>query len=256
MEQRKAFLPEQNKRISAWLKSLFDIVTVENFNEANLLVFPGGLDVDPNLYNEPSGQRTSYNEHTDATWCSYYKTAIKGGIKVMGICKGAQFVNVMAGCPLIQHVNNHALLDTHSITAGGKIYDVTSTHHQMMFPFSLQKDDFELLAYSTEKRSDTYLNGYDDESKPPPYEPEAVFFKGNGSLAIQFHPEFMSFTDLINDEINEWIDKLFKYEITEFFDKYNQKTSYKEFKKSTSESIDLGDVPVEVFEDFVNKYLK
>jgi len=234
---------------------VFGIITIDSSDSADLIVFPGGLDVDPNLYGEPAGQRTSFNPETDANWNALYKKYLRQDKKMLGICKGAQFINVVSGCPLVQHVNNHALLETHQITIKDTVYDVTSTHHQMMYPFLLDADSYDMLATSTEKRSDTYLNGYDDEFPPLEAEPEAIFFRGNGTLAIQFHPEFMDYKASVNIVIGEWFEMLFSYEPKEFFDRYNKKKSFKEFKESSTPFSNLGGIPDEVFNAFIEKHL-
>lgn len=252
---KKAFLVSSNGRITDWLMSNFGIATVKNFEDAEIVVFPGGLDVDPNLYNEPTGQRTSYNRAGDSEWVSWYKEAIRHEKKVLGICKGSQFLTVMSGGALFQHVTGHGLSGRHSIAIDGKTYHVTSTHHQMMNPYNLEEDDFEVLAFSEEKLSKVYLNGYDDELDAPKQELEAVFYKGNGALAIQFHPEFMEYSDPVQKVIEGWLKKTERYTPESFFDKYKRKRSTSG-SKGTFKDIDLGDVSEDLFEEFVNHYLK
>jgi len=256
MEQKRIYLAEANRSISKWLESTFGMKLVPSLQDADLVVFPGGLDVNPDLYNEPAGQRTSFNRDTDAEWVAIYKSAIKSGKKVMGICKGSQFVTVMSGGSLFQHVSSHAILGDHTITVEDKVYEVASTHHQMMNPFILNTSDFDILAFSTERRSEIYLNGFDDEVEFPSCEPEAVFYRGNGTLAIQFHPEFRDFNAPINKEIEKWLENMFAYTITDFSDKYNKHINYEKLQKSTVTGYDLGSVSPEVLEEFISTYLK
>jgi len=252
---KKAFLVSKNSRISDWLQNIFDIVTVDNYEDSDIVVFPGGLDVDPNLYNEPAGQRTSFNRELDSEWVTYYKHAMDTNKKVLGICKGAQFLTVMSGGTLFQHVSGHAIAGRHPIFIEGEQFDVTSTHHQMMNPYNLEEDDYEVLAASSERRSNIYLNGHDDELDSPRQEPEAIFYKGNGALAIQFHPEFMEYTDAVQRVIGDWLKKIEKYSVKTRFDKYKRKRSSTSMKKG-ADGIDLGEVSEELFEEFVNHYLK
>ena len=112
---KKAFLVSSNPIISKWLRVQFNIETTKSYNDADLVVFPGGLDVDPSLYEEPMGQRTSANKNTDGNWASMYRQAVADGKKLLGICKGSQFLTVMSGGRLYQHVTGHGLSGLHSV---------------------------------------------------------------------------------------------------------------------------------------------
>ena len=252
MNKKTAFLAQPNKRISEWLSLQFGIETISSFEECDLLVFPGGLDVDPNIYGEPAGQRTSFDKKSDKNWIGYYKDAIGKGKKVLGICKGSQFVCVMSGGKIIQHVENHAIFDTHAIKIEDKIFEVTSTHHQMMDLSPLSDKNYELLAYTPEKLSTTYLDGYDDEmATPPDKEVEAVFFNGNGTLSIQFHPEFMHPEDPIHKVIGKWLEKVFSYKTEVLIDKYHPDPS----KKSNTKASKASGITKDMIDEFINYYL-
>ena len=60
----------------------------------------------------------------------------------------------MNGGKLVQNVKGHATGFTHGITDGDKIYQITSTHHQMQYPFDLNKDDYDILFKSSDVESD------------------------------------------------------------------------------------------------------
>jgi GMP synthase-like glutamine amidotransferase len=266
---KKAYYPSPNPMIAEWLEKQFSIVRVGDERLADVIVFPGGLDVDPSLYNEPVGQRTSTNRDLDHMWVNVYARAMKAGKKVLGICKGSQFLTVMAGGTLFQHVEKHARMDMHPIEVNGNTYNVTSTHHQMMNPFDLPKDSYEILAFTPERLSTIYLDGYDDPVEDPPKEVEAIFYKGNGALAIQFHPEFMDKNHEIHKVIGEWIDKMFNYEIKELRDRYHtdQKAAPKKatavrggsgvYEQITSTTTsNYQSVSYMEFEEFIKSYVK
>lgn len=120
----------------------------------------------------------------------------------------------MNGGQLIQHVVNHGISGTHPISLnGGQVIEITSTHHQMLFPFNLPKENYELIGWSTYYRSTTYLNGSDQEKELPSdfLEPEIVYYNNTKSLAIQGHPEYMDYsTDSVKTIIYLIITKLLK----------------------------------------------
>mgnify|MGYP000601293507 CR=1 FL=1 len=106
---------------------------VYNIEEADLIQFTGGADVSPVLYEEERHPSTGSSDRRDKEEMHIYAEARKWNIPVAGICRGGQFLNVMNGGKMYQHVNGHAISGTHvMITEDGRDVNVTSTHHQMM----------------------------------------------------------------------------------------------------------------------------
>lgn len=166
-----------------------EIKVVTANDKPDLLVFTGGEDVFPGFYGEGTGQYTHHNKNRDELESDTYYNLM--GIPKLGICRGAQFLTVMNGGKLIQHVNNHG--QEHTIqNEDDEVIKVTSTHHQMMYPYNLRDDQYNLLAWSQYFMSDTYLNGGNERIVTPSefLEPEVVFYPNSKSLAIQGHPEY------------------------------------------------------------------
>lgn len=160
--------------------------------DIDLVVFTGGADVNPELYMENTGKHTQVNKKRDSTEIDYFNWF--RNTPKLGICRGSQFLTVMNGGKLIQHVNGHT--QTHKIEmkispqSSTGTYEITSTHHQMLFPFNVRR--YELIAWSKRFRSTTYLDGDNKEVVLPKHflEPEIVYYPDTNSLAIQGHPEF------------------------------------------------------------------
>lgn len=167
------------------LSSLLDWGTIK------LVVFTGGHDVSPELYNEIRHKTTLTNSRRDDLERGFFDECVREGIPMVGICRGSQFLTVMNGGKLLQNVDNHAIIGTHPIiTNGGTTIDVTSTHHQMMLP----RGDYDILAWS-DNLSDKYENGYGVISPNPKTsfkEPEVVYYAKTKCLAVQYHPEYMN----------------------------------------------------------------
>lgn len=162
-------------------------------NNIDLILFSGGEDVDPQYYGERPGKFTSYNTERDNIESKMFRF-LNTNIPKLGICRGAQFLTVMSGGKLIQHVENHAIGGTHLITFDyliNKNVKMTSTHHQMMNPYSMEKDEYQICAYSTKHLSPIYFDGSDSniELSENFLEPEVVFYPKRKALAIQGHPE-------------------------------------------------------------------
>lgn len=173
-----------------------EIGIVKDIKDANIVLFTGGEDVHPGYYGEGVGQFTRTNKKRDEMELSVFNEARRFGKLCLGICRGAQALTVFSGGELIQHVTNHAIGGSHKIHLVNEDVDIdiTSTHHQMMWPFCLDKEDYSILAKSTVDLSTTYLNGDDDERRLPSnfVEPEIVYYKRTNCLCIQGHPEYMS----------------------------------------------------------------
>lgn len=180
----------------------------------DLILFTGGADVNPELYGEKLNPKTSINSIRDEEEKSLFDYC--KNIPKLGICRGSQFLCVMHGGKLIQHVENHCIShDIHCKTFMESRYftlNMTSSHHQMMFPYNLNPNDFELLAWSKKFRSNIYLNGKNEQIRIDNsfLEPEIVLFKKNGvnSLAIQGHPEWGNCADITKDHTLKLISKL------------------------------------------------
>ncbi|MEG1495444.1 MAG: gamma-glutamyl-gamma-aminobutyrate hydrolase family protein [Romboutsia sp.] len=186
---------------------------VNNIEEADIIIFTGGEDVDPSLYNCKKHFTTYSNIDRDNAEIKEFKK-IKNNQLVIAICRGAQLMCVINGGKLIQDVSNHSISYTHQIIefSTDKIYDITSTHHQMQYPFNIPKDYWTCLFASNNIHSLKYLG---DGIEPPEYEPEIVLYHTPNKpkcLAIQGHPEYMNHKSQIVIRLNEIINNLLNNE--------------------------------------------
>lgn len=179
---------------TAYANWLPEMHHVNNVEDADLVMFTGGADVDPSYYGENVGKYTSINPSRDKKEIEIYKKAISLGKKIIGICRGSQLTCVMAGGKLVQHCTGHGIGGTHQIKwKSDEESPITSTHHQMQYPFNLPKEDYLMCAYSLSKQSDVYLDGNDNPIDIPKnfVEPEVVVYPKIDAIAIQGHPEYL-----------------------------------------------------------------
>lgn len=179
---------------------------VDNLDQADTIVWTGGSDVSPNLYGEVKHPRTYDNPSRDKyeQACWFRAMAHKDKLLV-GICRGGQFLNVMNGGSLWQHVDNHTLTGEHVCTyrkhaKNGfeiKQYMVTSTHHQQMIPN--KKTPCEVWGFTglcTKKESGLFNRaGERIVFLPSPghtSDAEIVWYPESKSLCFQPHPEYSS----------------------------------------------------------------
>lgn len=157
----------------------------ESVEEADALLFTGGEDVSPELYNEQNYGHSGCNKNRDTREVEIFQKGLEKGLPLLGICRGAQFLTVMAGGKLYQDVSGHA--GTHPVvTDDGRTLQMTSTHHQMMRP----RGEYVIKAWATH-RSRHYIVGKDNIKPELEVDPEIVFYPKIRALCIQGHPEYL-----------------------------------------------------------------
>lgn len=160
-------------------------------DEADVVLFTGGEDVNPELYGEACMAKTNFNRLRDDKESAIFSAALEREIPMVGICRGGQFLNVKNGGKMWQHVNGHTRNHIARIEiapfvgkAQRRTIEVTSTHHQMMIP----TDEAFILATaneSTEKHSPAITEIGKREN-----DTEVVWYDDTHCLCFQPHPEF------------------------------------------------------------------
>lgn len=165
-----------------------DCKIVDDITQADLVLFEGGEDVSPDLYNQIKHPLTSTNFERDLYEMQIYKKAQKLNIYCLGICRGSQFLTAMQPQgKLIQHQENPKAIHKMN-TIDGDIIEVTSSHHQAMYPFNMNKEDYKILGW-TKNISRFHQDGNLQELNPP-LECEVVWYPKTNCLCIQSHPEW------------------------------------------------------------------
>lgn len=181
-----------------------DGAELSNEEDADVIFFTGGTDVNPSLYGQKRGK---YTQSPDLIRDEKEKAIFDKWIgvkKFIGVCRGSQFLCVMSGGTLVQNMKHPG---EHRIMALGKNYMVNSTHHQMMYPFDVEH---ELLAFAQE--SPYHLDENDIQIDMPilsfkAIEPEIVWFPKTQALCIQSHPEYAGYPEETKLWLNELITK-------------------------------------------------
>jgi len=172
---RKVFVVGGSRGLCSWFNSA-GFETTDEPLKADIFQFMGGEDVSPELYGQKN--TASYNNfQRDMNEMAYFGLAKRMDIPMIGICRGGQFLNVMCGGEMIQHVDGHAVSKGHTLKiiqefGDDKEIHATSTHHQLMLPDYRKA---ELLAYAT-------IVGDSD--------PEVVLYEDDRCICFQPHPEY------------------------------------------------------------------
>ena len=111
-------------------------------SRCDALLLPGGGDVHPRFYGQEPTHATDVDEARDRYEFALLRQFLDSGRPVLGICRGAQVINVALGGSLTQHIDGHGQAggaDTvHAVRSDdallqslyGRRFMVNSAHHQ------------------------------------------------------------------------------------------------------------------------------
>lgn len=185
-----------------------DYEVLDDIVGADFALFTGGSDVNPSLYGQGIHPTTSIDTRRDDYDKCKFLSARNLRVPMVGVCRGAQFLNIMEGGELYQHVDNHG--DYHKVLDKDTNTErwVNSTHHQMMIPppKSLSKN-YRVLGVA--QSVSTFKHKVDSGgeihvSKGDTLDTEVILFRSPKMLCYQPHPEFAS----NGEETREWFFKL------------------------------------------------
>lgn len=166
------------------------ILSIDDLNGVDILVFYGGEDISPALYGETVAGSHSRNlpSGRDKFETLVFQHA-KGVIPMLGICRGAQLITALTGGKLWQHVDNHSGPHPIVLPDGSRIM-TNSLHHQMMRPTI----EMEIIAttenaLSPKKRN---MHGIFENDQP---EPEICYHPEVKAILVQGHPEYYGAPD-------------------------------------------------------------
>jgi len=150
----------------------------------SLVMFTGGEDVSPALYGEATNPRTHYNWNRDKDEVFAFHLALAYGLPMVGVCRGAQFLCVMAGGRLIQHMEHYG---QHPVQLwDGRSVIMNSLHHQMQVPPKSAK----ILGWMN-PISPVHLDGNGNEIESE-IEVEVAYYPNIRAVGMQYHPEMMA----------------------------------------------------------------
>jgi len=161
---------------------------VPSLANADIVCFTGGEDVHPSMYGHEKHSQTYSNINRDHYEADIFNLSLSQGKSMVGICRGGQFLNVMSGGEMYQHVSKHC--GDHEITdlETGEVVLVSSTHHQMMKPSSKAI----LVASSTLSGSREWWEEGVFKRDVSKEDIEVVYYPETNCLCFQPHPEFFS----------------------------------------------------------------
>lgn len=184
--KRKIYVVGSSVGYANWMQGEL----VRRMEDADLVLFTGGEDVDPSLYGEAHHPLTGSNLTRDEYEMAEFNKARKLNKKLIGICRGAQFLCAMSGGILVQHQENRHWIHE-MLTSDNKKLAITSTHHQAQYPWTMPAEDYKVIGWSV--GLSRFHEGGNREELPMTKEKEVeiVYYPKTNALGIQSHPECM-----------------------------------------------------------------
>ena len=190
-----------------------------NPEEFKLILFTGGEDVTPMLYGDTSPKGIChYSMERDKFEIDIYEKALSLGIKMTGICRGVQFLNVMAGGRMMHDVTNHAGANHYVTTLTGDSFIINSYHHQMVLPPS----DAKVVGWAKINISRSYIGNADLKVDYRGKENEIVIYPRTKSFGVQYHPEMMDIRSAGFDYYRDMIINALELPWDEFITMYTR----------------------------------
>jgi gamma-glutamyl-gamma-aminobutyrate hydrolase PuuD len=190
----------------------------ESVEDADIVLFTGGADISPALYEETPHRTTYAYPDEDVRDILVFREAVQLGVPMVGICRGAQFLHVANGGKLYQHVDGHNSPHNIWIKQEMKSIRASSVHHQMCkYNMGMQ-----VLADSV----DATFKWLNDKTchtvtqlrtLPSDYDIEAYWYPETACIGFQGHPEYPGFEDY-----TRWCLKMIEQHII-----YNHEITYK-----------------------------
>jgi GMP synthase-like glutamine amidotransferase len=160
---------------------------MKNPSKFKMVLFTGGADISPHLYGDTSPKHICHcSAERDKMEQEIYDIALHHGILMAGICRGLQFLNVMAGGKMIHHLDRHNSVIHTMETANGEFFYVNSYHHQMILPGRNTR----VIGWTDENRSKRYFGKNDNPVHYNGREIEAAIFTEINAFGVQYHPEW------------------------------------------------------------------
>jgi putative glutamine amidotransferase len=221
-----------------WFKNVTIIGSEDKFPaNLDLLILTGGNDINPDRYRERPNGAIGWDNERDEAEMSILGRAIRAfpGVKILGVCRGMQLLNVFFGGAL------HQDLVTEGLGHGGvhpisfRVEDhplswlkvVNSMHHQGLRYFGYE----EAINYIAEE--------------PTSGIPEIVVWK-NKYLGVQFHPEMFSDTlgKRFFSQITDWVSG--KLDFGSEFDSEDEEEELEEMEEELEEMEETEELEIDI----------
>jgi putative glutamine amidotransferase len=160
----------------------------QNIEFIDALIVGGGDDIDPKYYEGETNNKDKINIKRDQLEIDWIKKALKKTIPLIGICRGAQLINVVSGGSLFQDIrtlrqhtyNRPGLLPTKQVqvSKGSLLASILNTRHLRVN--SLHHQAIRMTGANLK------VVGWDLDNIT-----QAIESKEDNIIGLQWHPEYL-----------------------------------------------------------------
>jgi gamma-glutamyl-gamma-aminobutyrate hydrolase PuuD len=177
------------------------ITSTDSVPKYDLIIFPGGEDIDTEIYGQRNMHSAPPNKDRDEWETKVFYTAKESlNVSMLGVCRGHQLINALLGGSLIQDIGmdlniNHSSMhqlnwrDSAGIWRKALPSVVNSLHHQCLGNVS---NSLKIIADTNDGIVEMCIN---NTSRCP-----------NNIVTVQFHPEFMGHKPFFT-EVVQWAER-------------------------------------------------
>lgn len=146
-----------------------------DFDAAELVIFSGGEDINPNIYGERNHGSYGVNQRRDEIEIEVYERAKAAGKRMLGVCRGHQLLMALNGGKLVQNIfPGHPGWHTVDVLHDAPLLaSVNSLHHQGITPENVP------LGFTVTSVYDGIVESTVSDS----------------ILTVQWHPEFLDYAE-------------------------------------------------------------
>lgn len=176
----------------------------KTIDDADVVIFTGGVDVSPELYGAKRHNSTWSSVARDIADIEIFLECLKKGVPMYGVCRGAQLLHVLNGGVLFQDVDNHNQPhDMWDAINKTRIDRISSVHHQAC---QINTDGRMAILGTSGQTTKRWLSPTMFESGPRP-DIEAFYYRDTLCIGVQGHPEYSGY-----NYYTKWcIDLMLKY---------------------------------------------
>lgn len=223
------YIVGEEKALFPRLLSLAKCWPAASVQEADIVLFTGGIDdVSPQLYGKTPHHETYNDFDADVRDIQVFREAVALGVPMVGVCRGAQFLHVMNGGELYQHVDGHSGKHDIWLRKDRKTIQASSVHHQMC-KYNPRMEVLADAICSTYRWQDPYACNTPPANRQSmnDFDIEAFWYEDTACFGVQGHPEYTGF-----DEYSDWFLKQIEELII-----YNPDLEYREKHQRLKEEI-------------------
>ena len=162
------------------------LMEVRSELDADIIVYPGGPDLSPDIFGMDTHVDTlNYTPDRDLAEMAIFDNSKESQLHI-GICRGAQMLNLLCGGSLFQDVDNHTKARHWTLDVlTHEFHLLNSRHHQTMIP----GEEAEVLAVANAStRMSTCYTQYEPEEDSW-CDVEALCYSNRNVFCFQGHPE-------------------------------------------------------------------